>query len=56
MKRKPEGMLIGGTLFLNKDAILKHLKQFGKDMKADYVNKRREYLQELRPQSAVPAH
>ena len=47
MKRKPDGVFIGDTLYLNKETMMKELKKFGKAMKADYINKRKNYIQEL---------
>ena len=47
MKRKPDGVFIGDTLYLNKTVMMKELKKFGKAMKADYINKRKNHIQEL---------
>lgn len=47
MKRKPDGVYIGDTLYLNRETMIKELKKFGKAMEEDYTSKRRDHIQEL---------
>ena len=47
MKRKPEGFIVDGTVYINKDILVRELKKFGKFMANDYKRKREDYIQEL---------